>query len=413
VNGNSTLLIRNAQVLDVEHGTYLPDQAILIRDGRVAEIGSSDVGSGAEFVLDVAGRTVMPGLIDAHVHVTAVSANLASIPDMSPSYVAAGASRIAAGMLRRGFTTVRDAGGADYGFAVAVAEGLFQGPRIMFGGKALSQTGGHGDDRGPGREVADGHPCVPGLSHVCDGAAEVRRAARSELRRGADHLKVMLGGGVASPTDRVDSLQFSVEEIRVIVEEASAANRYVMGHAYTAAAVNRGLECGVRSIEHGNLMDESSPPLFKAHGAFYVPTLATYDALEKFGAAFGFPAESRRKVHDVLDGGLRALELAHRNELQIAFGTDLLGEMHREQLNEFAIRAEVQPLLDVIRSATIVAARLLRLEGSAGTLAPGAFGDLIVLDGDPLIDVTVLTQPEDHLRVVVKGGGVVYSSLSN
>jgi len=169
---------------------------------------------------------------------------------------------------------------------------------------------------------------------VCDGVAEVRRAAREELRRGAFHIKIMLSGGVASPTDRVDSTQFSVEEIRAAVEEATAANRYVMGHAYTSRAINRGLECGVRSIEHGNLMDESSIPLFLSHQAFYVPTLVTYSALAEDGRAAGLPEDSYRKVFDVLDAGLRALELADRAGVQIAFGTDLLGPMHAHQSRE-------------------------------------------------------------------------------
>lgn len=401
------LLIRNAQVLDAEAGSYVADQSILIRDGVIVEVGASDIGSGRERVVDAAGATVMPGLIDAHVHVTAVQANLGSIPELSPAYVTAKAARIAEGMLRRGFTTVRDAGGADWGLARAVDEGLILGPRIQYGGKALSQTGGHGDDRGPGREAFDHGPCVPGLGQVVDGVAEARRAARSELRRGAYHLKVMLGGGVASPTDRVESTQFSRDEITAIVEEAAAANRYVLGHAYTPAAITRGLECGVRSIEHGNLMDASCPPLFKAHDAFYVPTLATYFALDRDGARLGFPPGSVRKIADVLDNGLAALELAHREGLQIAYGTDLLGEMHADQLAEFTIRSEVQPLPDIIRSATTVAARLLRLEGRAGVVATGAYADLLIVAGDPLADVRVLTEPSTHLRTVIKAGAIV------
>jgi imidazolonepropionase-like amidohydrolase len=336
-----------------------------------------------------------------------VLADLGSLAEASPYYVAARAGQVLRGMLRRGFTTVRDAGGADYGLAAAVDQGYFDGPRVVFGGKALSQTGGHADMRPRGRALLDQHVVSASLGTVCDGVAEVRRAAREELRRGAFHIKIMLSGGVASPTDRVDSTQFSVEEIRAAVEEATAANRYVMGHAYTSRAINRGLECGVRSIEHGNLMDESSIPVFLSHQAFYVPTLVTYSALAEDGRAAGLPEDSYRKVFDVLDAGLRALELADRAGVQIAFGTDLLGPMHAHQSREFTIRAQVQPPDAIIRSATTTAARLLNLEGQVGVVAPGAYADLLVVDGNPLEDIALLAAPDQHVKMIVKSGRFV------
>jgi imidazolonepropionase-like amidohydrolase len=352
----------------------------------------------------------MPGLIDCHVHVTAATADLARVGEWSPYYVAARAAEIMGGMLRRGFTTVRDAAGADWGLAAAVEEGYLVGPRIRFGGKALSQTGGHADMRPRGRTAADVGACCPGLGTVCDGVAEVRRAARDEIRRGAHHLKLMLSGGVASPTDRVDSTQFSEDEIRAAVEEAEAANLYVLGHAYTSRAINRGLACGVRSIEHGNLMDASSLPLFRQHHAFYVPTLVTYSALAEQGREHGLPEASYRKVFDVLEAGLRALEMAARAELPIAFGTDLLGAMHAQQSREFALRAQVQPAPEIVRSATVVGARLLRLEGQVGVVAPDAYADLLLVNGNPLEDVRVLAEPERHLRLVMQAGRVVHEA---
>jgi len=249
------------------------------------------------------------------------------------------------------------------------------------------------------------------LGTVCDGVDELRRAAREQIRGGAHHLKLMLSGGVASPTDRVDSTQFSLEEISAAVEEAEAANLYVAGHAYTSRAINRGLEAGVRSIEHGNLMDESSIPLFQQTGAFYVPTLVTYSSLAAHGREFGLPESSYRKVFDVLDAGLRALELAQRSGLPIVYGTDLLGDMHEDQLTEFTLRREVQSPVEIIRSATLVAARLLRLEGQVGMIRPGAFADLLVLDGNPLEDISVLTQPEQRLRLIMSRGRVMRHRL--
>jgi imidazolonepropionase-like amidohydrolase len=234
----------------------------------------------------------------------------------------------------------------------------------------------------------------------------VRRAVREEIKRGAQHIKLMLSGGVASPTDRVDSTQFSVDEIRAAVEEAEAANLYVLGHAYTSRAINRGLECGVRSIEHGNLMDSSSPPLFLAHGAFYVPTLVTYSALAEHGLASGLPEVSHRKIFDVLDAGLRALEMADRAGVSIAYGTDLLGAMHVFQNREFKIRAEVQPAASIVRAATVTAARLLNMEGQVGVVAPGAYADLLILDANPLEDIGVLADPDNHVQLIMKGGEI-------
>jgi imidazolonepropionase-like amidohydrolase len=252
----------------------------------------------------------------------------------------------------------------------------------------------------------DQHPCCPALTVVADGVPEVRRAAREQLRRGAHHVKVMLSGGIASPTDRIDSVQYSMEELRAVVEEAAAANRYVTGHAYTAEAVNRGLEAGVRCIEHGNLMDGASVARLREAGAFYVPTLATYAALAEEGREHGFPADQHRKVFEVLDAGLGALELAHRAGVPIVYGTDLLGGMHRRQLTELTLRAEVQPAAEVLRSATTVAARLLRLEGRVGVVAPGAFADLLLVDGNPLERLALLTEPQRHLKLVMKAGAI-------
>jgi imidazolonepropionase-like amidohydrolase len=398
-------VLDNAAVLDPEAGSLAEGQAVVVEDGRVVEVApAAAVRAGDATVLDVGGRTVMPGLIDGHVHVNAATADLGALEEWSPAYLTARAAGILRGMLDRGFTAVRDVAGADYGIAAAVAEGLLPGPRVIFGGKALSQAGGHGDSRGPGRVVLDQHPCAPALTVIADGVAEVRRAAREQLRKGAHHVKVMLSGGVASPTDRIDSTQYSMEELRAVVEEARAANRYVTGHAYTAAAVNRGLEAGVGCIEHGNLMDESSVELFKRTGAFYVPTLATYAALAAEGLDHGMPADQHAKVYEVLDAGLGALELAHRAGLPIVYGTDLLGGMHRRQLTELTIRSEVQPAADVLRSATTVAARLLGLEGRVGVVAPGAFADLLVVDGNPLDDLGLLTDPARNLQLVMAAG---------
>ena len=395
------LLLRNGRLLDVAAGTYAEEDLLAV-DGRIAERGPGVAAPADAEVHDLRGGFVLPGLIDAHVHVTAITADLGSLGTMSPFYVGAHTARIMGEMLDRGFTTVRDVAGADFGIAAAQAEGVIRGPRVFFGGRALSQTGGHGDDRGPGTDELPAWS----QSRIADGVDGVRTAARHELRTGAHHIKVMASGGVASPTDRVDSVQYSMAELRAVVDEAQAANRYVCAHAYTARAVNRALEAGVRSIEHGNLMDASSVSLFLEREAFLVPTLVTYWALKTEGREFGLPEGSWRKVDDVLNTGLSALEMAYRGGVRLAYGTDLLGGMHRHQNEEFRIRAQVQPPIDVIRAATSTAAELLCADGQLGTLAAGAHADLIVLDGDPLEDIGLLADPAAHMPLVVQAGTV-------
>jgi imidazolonepropionase-like amidohydrolase len=404
-------ILRNAAVLDAERGELAEGQSVAIDGQRIADVGPGLTGPEGAIVLDVGGRTVMPGLIDAHTHPAVVDMDLFAMAEWAPTYVAARAGRALEGMLARGFTTIRDVGGGDHGLARAVEDGYFTGPRIRFGGKQLTQTGGAGDWRAPSRRVYDDNYYSPAIGVICDGVPEVRRAVREEVRRGAHHIKVYLSGAVDSPSDRVDSTQFSLEELRAIAEEAAAANIYVAGHAYTSRAINRGLECGVRSIEHGNLMDESSIPLFQRYGAFYVPTIVTYQTLAAKSRDGLLPADIDVKLHEVIDGALRALEMAHRAGLPIVYGTDLFADMHDQQLQEFVIRAEVQPPADLIRAATTTAAQLLRLAGEVGVVAPGALADLLVIEGNPLEDIRVLTTPDRTLKLIMKAGQVYKNEL--
>jgi imidazolonepropionase-like amidohydrolase len=404
-------VLRNASVLDPEQGTLGEGRSVVVEDGRIADVGAGLTVPDDAVVLDVAGRTVMPGLIDAHTHPAIVDQELFDMAEWPPTYVAARASRALAGMLARGFTSIRDVGAGEVGLARAVEEGYFTGPRMFYGGKQLSQTGGAGDWRAPSRRVYDDNYYSPAIGVICDGVPEVRRAVREEVRRGAHHIKVYLSGAVDSPSDRVDSTQFSIEELTAIVEEATAANIYVTGHAYTSRAINRGLECGVRCIEHGNLMDESSIPLFQKFGAFYVPTIVTYHALAARARQGLLPADIEVKLKEVIDGAVGALELAHNAGLPIVYGTDLFADTHDWQLQEFIIRSQVQPNADLIRSATSTAARLLRREGELGVVAPGALADLLVIDGNPLDDIRVLTTPDQTLKLIMKQGTIYKNEL--
>ena len=400
---SAKMLIKNANYLDVIAGVYKQGD-IRITNGRIEEIGF-----GLEPLdypqFNAAGKYVLPGLIDCHVHATAVTADLSSMDHLSPSYVALGSAKLMGAMLDRGFTTIRDTAGADYGIHDAQAEGILRGPKVFYGGKALTQTGGHADGRSRGQEAHEASYCCAGIGRIADGPDAVRHAARDELRKGAHHIKIMAGGGVASPTDRIDSTQYSIPEIEAAVEEATGANRYVTAHAYTGRSINRALKAGVRGIEHGNLLNDESIELFKEHDAFLTMNLVTYWALQEEGRNFGLSQSNWEKVSAVLDGGIIALRKAYESGVNVTFGTDLLGGMQRHQAREFSIRAEVMPIIDVIRSATLTASKLLQREGELGVIATGAAADFVVTNEDPMEDINVLA--ETRLHAVIQDGSIV------
>ncbi|HEY9293688.1 MAG TPA: amidohydrolase family protein [Microlunatus sp.] len=404
---NATVLNLTAEEVHLE-----PDRQVLIEGDRIVAVEQSGVNHDSDDrVIDLGGRVLMPGLIDGHVHVTAWNANLLAAAEQPASYATIRAAGLMRDMLNRGFTTVRDTGGADFGLAQAIEERRIPAPRLIFGGKALSQTGGHGDGRPPGRDAGFGD-CCSTLSGVADGVDEVLRAARNEIRRGAHHIKIMLGGGVASPTDKISDLQYSPEEIAAAVRAATNAGKYVAGHAYTTQAVRQGLEGGVRSIEHGNLMDESVFDLFKTKDAFYVPTLSAYDAMARASAEVGLSADNLEKNKIVVEAGLSTLEAADRAGLKIVFGTDLLGSLQVFQSGEFRLRSQVQSASAILRSATTVAAEMIGMSDRVGVVAPGAYADLLVVEGNPLDDITLLAEPAKTLAMVISRGVVHKDQLA-
>ena len=410
------LLIENALLFDGFSPDLAEGTSVLVEEGHIKEVADRPISTGSLEVqrIDAAGRVLMPGLIDAHFHAVAVDPNIGRLETMSAYHIGQYARGFLEAALQRGFTTVRDAAGADFGLSLAVETGLIKGPRLYYSGKALTQTGGHADFR----ERAANHPafCFCGqhgnvMGVIADGVAEVRRAAREELRKGATQIKIMASGGVASPADPIWNLQYSEEEIAAAVWEAESWKTYVMAHAYTSEAIRRCVELGVKSIEHGNLIDAETAAICHTHGAWVVPTLVTYDALAEEGAGLGLPPVSVAKVADVRTSGLQALEILKTAGVKMGFGTDLLGEMHRHQSREFLIRAEVLSPLEVVRQATSGNAELMNRSGKLGSVVAGAYADLLLVDGNPLADLELLQGQGRHIPLIVKAGEIHKNTL--
>jgi imidazolonepropionase-like amidohydrolase len=410
-----SIIFEHARTLDGSSPEGEQDRFVRIEGCRIAEISDRPIASAGARRIDLRGRTLMPGLIDCHVHVIAVMVDLARNARLPDALVAFKAARIMRDMLGRGFTTVRDLGGATQALVDALDQGLIEGPRLVICGKALSQTGGHSDQRGryDNRPTDDLTYRLGAMGRICDGVDACRQAARDELRQGATFLKIMANGGVSSPTDPIHVLQFSRDEITAVVEEAASAGTYVAAHLYTDAAIARAVEWGVRSVEHANLIEPPTARLMREKGALACPTLVTYEALHTEGAALGLSAESVAKIDDVRLRSPRSLEILREAGIPMAFGTDLLGDMHKYQSDEFVIRGRVLPAIEVIRSATVHAAELIGMTGRIGCIAPGAFADLIVVEGDPLADLSLLTGQGQHLPLIMKSGRSIKNTLSS
>jgi imidazolonepropionase-like amidohydrolase len=412
---NPVTVISNARLLDAEGGRLAGVHHVLVEGDLIREVSPTPIRRQGVRTIDAGGRVLMPGLIDCHVHVLASMLNLGRMATVPNVFAVLRAVPILRGMLERGFTSVRDAGGADWSLAEATRTAVIEGPRIFPSGKALSQTGGHGDMR-ERNDIIEPCACTPkigAIARVVDGVDELRKAVREEIQKGATQIKIMASGGVASPNDPIHYLGYSEDEIRAAVEEAANAGTYVMAHAYTPRAIARAVRCGVRTIEHGNLVDQEAAAVMAAHQAIAVPTLATYEALATEGASLGFPAESVAKIEAVRGSGLRSLEIFAKAGVRMAFGTDLLGESHRLQGIEFRLRAQVLGAAEAIRAATTHAAHLLNMTGRLGIVAPGAIADLLLVDGNPLDDISLLAGQGESLALIMKAGRITKHFLHN
>ena len=402
----TALHFKNFALLEPEFGELRGSYELLVEGDTIRELSDRPITSASADVIDCGGRTLMPGLIDSHVHVFLSEVYIRTMESMPLTLMTARAVRLMKGMLDRGFTSVRDTGGADWGIKEAVEKGDVAGPRLFIAGAAIGPTGGHSDPRRRTDFGARCHCCnaMAYTMNISDGVSSVRKSVREQMRLGADHIKIMMSGGVASPYDPLDSMQFSVDEVKAAVEEAKAFGRYVCAHAYTPEAITRAAECGVRAIEHGNLIDDASAKLMAENNMFLTANLVAYYAMKERAAEFGMTGDMLAKNDLVIDGGLRSLEICKRAGVPVAFGSDLLGQLQVEQSREFLLRREVLSAIDIIRSATTVGAQILRMEGKLGTLQAGAFADLILVDGDPLKDLGLFQEQGKHLAAIMKGG---------
>ncbi len=409
----SRVLFANARVFDGLKADLSRPQFIVLTGETITAVCENRPSGAFNLEIDLAGRTVMPGLIDAHFHAFATEIDTAKCDSYPATYQSQRARLNLEAALHRGFTTIRDVAGGDYGIWLAAEEGLFPSPRIFYCGRAFSQTGGHGDGRQPHIEP-DPCGCRPTgvLADIVDGVDNLRIAAREALRQGAHHLKIFLSGGISTPSDPIDALQYADDEIAAVVDEAARRGRYVAAHAYTAQSIARAVKLGVRSIEHGNLIDRATATLVAQAGAFVVPTLAVYEALATHGAEQGAPAHTLAKLHEVRASGLDAIRLCRAAGVKLGFGTDLVGSLHQYQRDEFRLRSAVETPFEILQSATSINAALLNMEGMLGVVAQGAFADLLVVDGNPLDDISLLAVGSSAIEQIWSRGGLIGEDVS-
>jgi imidazolonepropionase-like amidohydrolase len=402
----SQYLFKNFRILEPSFDEIRDGYELLVEGTTIREVADKPIKSALANVIDCGGRTLMPGLIDSHVHVFLSEVYIRNLENIPLTLMTARAIGLMKGMIDRGFTSVRDTGGADWGIKEAVEKGNIAAPRLFIAGQAIGPTGGHSDSRRRTDYGMRCHCCNAMSFTMCvsDGVTEVRRAAREQMRQGADHVKIMMSGGVASPYDPLTSLQFSMEEVSAAVEEAAAFGRYVCAHAYTAEAITRAAHAGVRTIEHGNLIDEAAARLMAEKGMFLIANLVTYFAMKERAAEFGMTADMLAKNDLVIEGALRSLEICKRAGVPVAYGTDLLGQLQIEQSREFQLRSEVVSPIEIIRSATSIGAQIVRMENKIGTLKAGAFADILLVNGDPLKNLDLLQNQGRDLSIIMKDG---------
>lgn len=398
--------VSNGTVLDTASMELVGERTVVIEHDRIVDLVEGPANVEADIDVDAAGQFVVPGLIDAHVHHFIVTMDFPRLVRMSDVERGIAMARLAEATVGRGFTTVRDTGGDMRGLMNAISSGFCGGPRIVQAGRLLSQTGGHGDFR-PEDAAAAECGCqiyTDHASHVVDGVDAVLKAARQSLRDGSEFIKIMTSGGVSSPSDPFDSVQFTADEIRAITTETEHRHTYTTSHAYLPDAIRLAVDNGVTCIEHGNGIDQSTAEHLARLGVTMVPTLVTYKAMQEAGAKMGMPQVNLDKNSGVFEMGLRSVEIARAAGVELGLGTDLLGETQPWQNQEFAIRAELEPAADVLRSMYVTNVKLCRMDGQIGTLTPGAYADVVVSRVNPLDQLAGFADPDTNFTAILQNG---------
>lgn len=403
----SSILLTNAALFDGHGDEAVPGMNVLVVDDRIEAVSDKPIKAGSARVIDCGGETLLPGLIDAHVHVFAISLAASRNETVPLTLMTARAVPRIKAMLDRGFTTVRDVGGGDVGIRDAVAQGFIPGPRLHVGGPALTETGGHGDHRrrtDSRYDIDYNANAFVFFSRIVDGPEEMRRTVRNEIRKGADHIKVMASGGVGSPSDPLEGVQFSREELEICAREAAARGKYVCAHTYTSQAIRHAVGAGIRTVEHANFIDSETAAFVRDRNAYVVPTLVCYEVTAQHGTRLGLTPFVMEKLDLVNKAGIAMLDICERAGTKMGFGTDLMGEMEYAQSYEFTIRGRAQKPADILRSATSLNAEILQESGRLGVIREGALADIILCAGNPLKDITLLSEPEKNLRIIMQGG---------
>lgn len=407
-------LFTNARLFDGVNEACPEGVNVLVEGSLIREVADTPIKAADAAVIDVGGRTLMPGLIDLHIHAYASDVNVQKVEIAGDAYRTGHAARMLGHALDCGFTTVRDIGGGDWSLWRAIEDGLIRAPRFFYAGKIISMTGGHGDFRQMGVFHHGQSYCSCGsrnlMCSIADGVDEVIKATREELRMGAHCIKIMGSGGVASPTDPIWMNQYREDEIRAIVNECTERRTYAAAHCHPASAVRRCVQFGVRCIEHGTLIDDDTAAFVAAQGAYIVPTMSIIYALVEMGRQMGFPAQSQEKAEYAAKSAIAGMDLMRRAGVKVGFGTDLLGSTHLQQCREFTIRSEVFTPVEILRQATSIAAELM-MQDQIGHVRAGAFADLLVVDGDPLADIGLLAQNGAKLDVIMRNGEFIRNAL--
>ncbi len=410
------IILENARVFDGVNSECAEGMSVVVEGDLIREVSDLPVTLGEARRIDLGGRTLMPGLIDLHTHAYASDMSVKRADGAGEPYRTAHAVRMLGHALDSGFTTLRDIGGGDWSLAQALRDGLIRGPRYFYAGKILSMTGGHGDFRGPNEAHHNQGYCSCGgdmntLCVIADGVDDCLRAVREQFRRGAHCIKIMGSGGVASPTDPIWMNQYREDEIRAIVNECNERRSYAAAHCHPASAVRRCVEFGVRCIEHATLIDDETAVFVAERGAYIVPTMAIIFAIRESGRELGMPEESVAKLNEMFGEALAGMDRMRNAGVKIGLGTDLLGEAYTQQTREFLLRREVFTPLEILRQATSIGAEILQQTDRLGCVKPGAYADLIVVDGDPLEDIGLLAQSGARLPLIMRAGELVKNEL--